>query len=185
MQSTARNDTDTIAGSSPTKKNRSFQKLNRNCPLIESEMSKVHTRKMKIEFGLEMSSPNNIVRCHSNKIIDSTLLQECISEAAICSKCKSSKSRLELWQDDTKRCGLDEWLFTKCSECSHIVRLQSIKKCENRFSEINIRSVNAGIISGNGISNMPKIMSHLNLPRLVTSTSYNNIPKKYQFIVLT
>ena len=55
-----------------------------------------------------MSSPNNIVRCHSNKIIDSTLLQECISEAAICSKCKSSKNRLELWQDHTKRCRLDE-----------------------------------------------------------------------------
>ena len=178
MQSTARNDTDTTVGSSPPKKNRSFEKINRNCPLIGSEMSKVHITKMRIEVGLEMSSPNNIVRCHSNKIIDSTLLQECISEAAICSKCKSSKSRLELWQDDTKRCGLDEWLFTKCSEYCHILRLQSSKKCENRFSEINIRSVNAGIISGNGISNMQKIMSHLNLPRLVTSTSYNNILKK-------
>ena len=91
MQSTASNNTDTIAGSSPLKKNRSFQKINRNCPLIEGEMSKVHTRKMKIELGLEMSSPNNIVRCHGNKIIDSTLLQECISEAAICSKCKVQK----------------------------------------------------------------------------------------------
>ena len=100
MQSTARNDTYTIAGSSPPKKNRSFEKFNRNCPLIESEMSKVHITKMRIEVGLEMSSSNNIVRYHSNKIIDSTLLQECISEAVICSKCKSSKSRLELWQDD-------------------------------------------------------------------------------------
>ena len=69
----------------------------------------------------------------------------------------------------TKRCRLDERLFTKCSECGHIVRLQSSKKCENRFSEINIRSVNAGIISGNGISNMQEIMSPLNLP------SYNYI----------
>ena len=67
----------------------------------------------------------------------------------------------------TKRCGLDERLFTKCSECCHIVRLQSSKKCENRFSEINIRSVNAGIISGNGISNMQKIMSHLNFPSYI------------------
>ena len=62
MQSTACNDTDTVAGSSPVKKSRSFEKINRTCPLIESEMSEVHTRKMKIEFGLEMSSPNNIVR---------------------------------------------------------------------------------------------------------------------------
>ena len=71
MQNTASNDTDTIAGSSPAKKNRSFEKINRKCPLIESKMSKVHTRKMKMELGLEMSSPNKIVRCHSNKIIDS------------------------------------------------------------------------------------------------------------------
>ena len=47
-----------------------------------------------------------------------------------------------------------------------------------KVSEINIRPVNAEIISGNGISNMQKIMSHLNLPRLVTSASYNNILKK-------
>ena len=91
MQSTAGNDTDTIAGSSPAKKNRSFENMNRNCPLIESEMSKVHTRKIKIELGLEMTSPNNIVRCHSNKIIDSTLLQECISEALICISAKVQK----------------------------------------------------------------------------------------------
>ena len=75
-------------------------------------------------------------------------------------------------------CGLDELLFTKRSECYHIVRFQSSKKCENRFSESNIWSVNAGIISGNGLSNIQKIMSHLNLPRLVTSTSYNIILEK-------
>ena len=88
-------------------------------------MSKVHTRKMKIELGLERSSPTNIVQCHSDNITDYTLLQECISEAAICGACKSSKRRLELWQDGTKTCGLDKWLFTKCSECSHILRLNS------------------------------------------------------------
>ena len=61
MQSTVSNDTVTITGSSPAKINCSFEKINRNCPLIESEMSKVHTRKMKMELGLEMSSPNKIV----------------------------------------------------------------------------------------------------------------------------
>ena len=44
MQRTEGNDTDTIAGSSPAKKNRSFEKINRNCPFIESEMSKLHTK---------------------------------------------------------------------------------------------------------------------------------------------
>ena len=54
-------------------RNHSFEKNNRHCLLIENEMSKVHTRKMKIELGLEMSSPNNIMRCHSNKVIHSIL----------------------------------------------------------------------------------------------------------------
>ena len=39
----------------------------------------------------------------------------------ICTKCKSSNSRIESRQDDTKRCGLGEWLFTKCSVCGHII----------------------------------------------------------------
>ena len=44
----------------------------------------------------------------------------------------------------------------------NIVRLITSKKCDNRFSEINIRSVIAGIASGNGVSNMQ--MTPLNLP---------------------
>ena len=38
-------------------------------------------------------------------------------------------------------------------------RLRISKKCDNRFSEINIRPVNAGIASGNGVSNMQRIMT--------------------------
>ena len=46
----------------------------------------------------------------------------------------------------------------------NIVRLRTNKTCDNRFFEINIRSVNAGIVSWNGVSNMQTIMIHLNLP---------------------
>ena len=49
------------------------------------------------------------------------------------------------------------------------------KKCDNHFSEINIRSVSAGIASGNGVSSMQRIMTHLNLPVLVAPCSYNKI----------
>ena len=45
IQSTANNDNDTVAASSPAKKN--FSKINRNCPYMESEMSKVHRGNMK------------------------------------------------------------------------------------------------------------------------------------------
>ena len=36
----------------------------------------------------------------------------------------------------------------------YIIRLRTIKNCDKHFSEINIRLVNAGIASGNGVSNM-------------------------------
>ena len=68
----------------------------------------------------------------------------------------------------TKRCELGEWLFTKCLECRYIVRFQSSKKYENHFLKINIQSLNARIISGNTISNMPKIYQNLlHLPGLI------------------
>ena len=47
-------------------------------------------------------------------------------------------------------------------------------KCDSRFSEINIRSVNAGIASENGVSNMQMIMTYLNLPMSVATGSCNN-----------
>ena len=43
--------------------------------------------------------------------------------------------------------------------------MRTSKKCDSRFSEINIRSVIPGIASGNGVSNMQRIMTHLNLPQ--------------------
>ena len=60
--------------------------------------------------------------------------------------------------------------------------MRTSKKCDSRFSEINIRSVIPGIASGNGVSNMQRIMTHLNLPQcqllhVVTTKKYmlNNI----------
>ena len=49
----------------------------------------------------------------------------------------------------------------------NIVKLRTSKKWDNRFSEINIRSVNVGIASGNGVSNMQRIMTYLSLPMSV------------------
>ena len=41
----------------------------------------------------------------------------------------------------------------------NVVRLRISKKFDSRFSEINIISVNVGIASGNGVSNMQRIMT--------------------------
>ena len=70
---------------------------------------------MRLELRLDTNLQPSVIPCHSNKIVDSTLLQEYITEVAICSKCKNSKCMLELWQDESKRSGLDECLFTKCT----------------------------------------------------------------------
>ena len=40
---------------------------------------------------------------------------------------------------------------------------------------MNIRSVNAGMSSGNEVNHMRKIITHLNLPVSVTPCSYNKI----------
>ena len=58
---------------SPAKKNRSLDKITRNCPLDESANSHVLTRNMRFELGL-LSNQKDVVKFHSNKIIDSTLL---------------------------------------------------------------------------------------------------------------
>ena len=66
--------------------------------------------------------------------MDSTFLQDCISIAAICSSCKSPKSKLELWQDDSKRAGLNAFLFMKCTLCKHVVYLNTSKSALDKSS---------------------------------------------------
>ena len=87
-------------------------------------MGTIHLKKLEILGFMQEERDYNLGRvkykftaqcyipCHSNKV-DSTLLQECISAAAICSKCKSSIIRLQLWQDGSQKSGLDEYLGYK------------------------------------------------------------------------
>ena len=87
------------------------------------------------------------IKANSNKIVSSEMLQDCISKAAICSKCKNPKSSLQLWQQDSKRAGLCEPLFLKCSICEEKTFVKT-RKCvseENRHAEINMKVVQAGL----------------------------------------
>ena len=92
-EATAVSELDTFAPCSP-------DKINGNYSLEETENSGFHAN---LHLSVVIQLP-----CHSNKIVDSTLFQECISEVVISSKGKSSKIRLLLWQDDNQRSGLDE-----------------------------------------------------------------------------
>ena len=97
---------------SPDKINRSFEKIERNCPLKTKEESKIFTRKRAFtELGLfDISYPPKKQECYGNKIIDSSLLQTAINNSTICKHCKNPNSYLvlDLVQDDSKRHGLNE-----------------------------------------------------------------------------
>ena len=162
---------------SPAKVNRSLEKINRNCPILKAKNNTVLTRNKAFMMGYASTSMKQITKIHSNKIIASSSLQDFFNKSAICSSCKSSQGTLELWQDDTVRAGLRETLFTKCTACKKVVYTCTSKESKERFAEINIRSVQAGISSGNGLSDLQKLCSQLNLPAPVTSSSYNNILK--------
>ena len=59
--------------------------------LKKTEQPGFHTRQMRLKLVLDTNLQTSVVPCHSNKIANSTFLQERISEAAICSNCKSSR----------------------------------------------------------------------------------------------
>ena len=119
------------------------------------------------------------IKAHSNKIV-SEMLKDCSSKAAICNKCKNPRSSLQLWQQDSKRAGLSESLFLKCSICEEKTFVKT-SKCvseENRHAEINMKVVQAGLLTGNGLSSLQRICTTLNLPQPPTSNSYNEILKR-------
>ena len=59
--------------------------------LKKTEQPGFHTRQMRLKLVLDTNLQTSVVPCHRNKIANSTFLQERISEAAICSNCKSSR----------------------------------------------------------------------------------------------
>ena len=69
--------------------------------------------------------------------------------------------------NESQKTGLFERLFTRCLKWRYIVQLQRSKKREKCL-------ISAEIIFEYGVGNIQNIIGHLNLVRLVTSTSYNN-----------
>ena len=90
--------------------NMSAKKLsNSHFKNIESNKETL-TRNKSRELGLGTAKEIKVSKDY--KLQDFSLLNECISKAAICQICRKSSSRLQLWQDNNKRCRLAESLFT-------------------------------------------------------------------------
>ena len=86
--------------------------LNTSFERFESE-SGILTREKARQVGLGPLPDVEIAK--GFKLQDATLLNDCISKAAICSSCRKASSRLALNQKNNERKGLSESLFLKCS----------------------------------------------------------------------
>ena len=85
--------------------------------------SGIITREKVREVGLR--SLPNIQIAKGFKLQDATLLNDCISKAAIYSSCRKASTRLALYQKNNERERLFESLFLKCSWCKAETRLST------------------------------------------------------------
>ena len=162
----------TSACSSANIENVSAKKLlNTSFEKLESKKG-VITRTCARNLGIGSSSNTEIAT--GFKVQDASLLSECISDAAICSSCKRSSSKLQLFQRNDQRDGLSESLFLKCSFCNVETQL----KTSNRFGgirggacEVNRRSVLASQPMGH--AGLSKFCATMNLPPPITQRAYN------------
>ena len=77
------------------------------------------------------------------KLQDPTLLNDCISKAAIRSSCSKASSRLALYQKNNERQGLSESLFLKCSCCEAETPLSTSRRLAGKDGgahEVNRRA---------------------------------------------
>ena len=136
------------------------------------------TRQKARKLGISETRSKNVEEAHGFKLQDSVLLSKCISSAATCSSCKSPTFQLKLYQDNSKRDGLAEHLFLKCSNSGIQLDLVTSQKLggKSEASEMNRRSVIASrrIVQ----SALEKLCSVMNLSPQVNKRAYNRHMKK-------
>lgn len=131
------------------------------------------TRELAKDVGLV---PKSVVENATGfKLQDATLLSECISKVAICSLCRKSGSKLQLFQRNDKRDGLSECPFLKCSLCGVETSLSTSKRLGGGHGggahEVNRRAVLASTQFGH--AGLSQFCAGMNLPPPVTKTCYN------------
>ena len=119
------------------------------------------------------------------KLQDAELLSECISSAAVCSACCKRFAKLQLFQRNSKRQGLSESLFFRCSCCNIETPLSTSKRLGGKGGgahDVNRRSVLASHHMGqSGLSNFCATM---NLPPPVTAKAYNEHLKQIEKVAI-
>ena len=144
--------------------------LNTSFNNLESE-SGILTREKAREVGLEPLP--NIEIAKGFKLQDATLLNDCISKAAICSSCRKASSRLSLYQKNNEREGLSQCLFLKCSCCEAETRLSTSRRLGGKGGgarEVNRRAALASCQFGH--SGLTQFCITMNLSPPVSTDVY-------------
>ena len=159
-------------GNVPTNANVSAQKLvNSSFEMLEEEEGHLTRTKSK-KLGLSKDAEDS--EAHGFKLQDATLLSECVSAATICSSCRKSDSKLQLFQRDKSRDGLSEYLYLQCSLCGNKTPLKTSRRLGGKGEgahEVNRRS----FLSSHqwGLSGLTKVCAVMDLPPPVTKKAYN------------
>lgn len=124
----------------------------------------------------------NTEKAHCFKLQDAELLSECISTSAICSLCRDPGSKLQLFQENSKRDELAETLYLVCSSCHCKPPLKTSKRLVGKGGgahEVNRRSV----LSSHqwSLAGLTKFCTGMELPPPVSKKAYN----QHMFIYLT
>ena len=103
-------------------------------------------------------------------------INDIFSNSTVCGQCK--KGGMKLFENVSKRKGLCQTFFSKCSNCSASKTFRSSNKVSpNGAFDINLKSVHAAC-QGSGYAGFKKICSSLDLPQPVTKKPFNNLLKK-------
>ena len=132
----------------------------------------VLTRKQAKDIGLGCGT--NVEIATGFKVQNAVLLNDCISDAAICSSCRLASSKLQFYQKNNEREGLCESLFLKCTACDVETPLSTSKRLGGKGGgprEVNRRAVLSSHQFGHaGLANF---CAGMNLPPPLAKKAYN------------
>ena len=124
-----------------------------------------------------------VVKAKGYKIIESTLLNDCVKKSSICGHCCNQDSNMILNENVFERCGLAESLFFQCDKCFHKTNFTTSKVVSDNYHkhrkpyDVNVRSVYASQSIGVGRAGLEKLCAAFDLPAPVSKTPYNVIMK--------
>ena len=110
-------------------------------------------------------------------LIEVRRIQDCVSSAAICGKCRNPKSKSTLFEDENGRKGLAQQFFLQCSLCKTSTELVSSHKTKAKGPfDVNLRAVHAAS-KELGLKGLSRFCASTDLPKPPNAKAFNVISK--------